>query len=124
MSFNRPEFLEPVLASIVKQRFVNLDEHEMHLFQDGAVNRYSCVRYARDEDVECCVGLFKLYFPNGTVHRSPENIGVCENFLRAETYAFEQRGFECAWFFEDDLVLSPAYFRMMYTLQAFAEERD
>lgn len=96
----------------------------MHLFQDGAVNRYSRLRYATDDEINECVALFEQEFPDGVVHASRDNIGICENFRRAEQYTFAERKFECAWFFEDDLVLSPMYFRMMEHLQNLAESVD
>jgi len=121
MSFNRPQFLAPVLASVKAQQPRGLDGREVHLFQDGAVNRYSRLRYAKDDDITACLEIFSREFPEGVVHVSKDNIGVCENFRRAEEYVFADRGFECAWFFEDDLLLSPGYFQMMEQLQNFAE---
>jgi hypothetical protein len=113
MSFNRPQFLEETLGSLKNQAEHIIDGHEIHLFQDGAVNRYSRIRYAKDDDIVACINLFKKYFPNGIIHRSPENIGVCENFRRAENFVFKDLSAECAYFFEDDLVLSPHYIAML-----------
>jgi hypothetical protein len=121
MSFNRPQFLGPVLKSLKAQRGVEISAREVHLFQDGAVNRYSRLRYALDSEIERSVALFRSEFPNGIVHQSTENIGICENFRRAEEYVYVERQFDCAWFFEDDLVISPVYFQMMERLQQFAE---
>jgi hypothetical protein len=121
MSFNRAQFLAPVLASLKAQSSDGTCGREIHLFQDGAVNRYSRLRYAKDEDIAASIALFRREFPEGVVHDSHDNIGICENFRRAEEYAFVDREFPCAWFFEDDLVLSPAYFSMMEQLQNFAE---
>ncbi len=121
MSFNRAEFLAPVLASLKAQTPHGTEGREIHLFQDGAINRYSRLRYAKDEDIAASIALFQKEFPQGVVHVSDDNIGICENFRRAEEYAFVDRQFSCAWFFEDDLVLSPAYFSMMAQLQNFAE---
>lgn len=121
MSFNRAQFLGPVLLSIKAQQHDGIEGREIHLFQDGAVNRYSHLRYAHDADIAASIALFQREFPNGVVHASNANIGICENFRRAEEYLFCQRGFPCAWFFEDDLVLSPSYFAMMEHLQNFTE---
>lgn len=124
MSFNRAQFLAPVLSSLKAQSPHGVAGREVHLFQDGAVNRYSRLRYATDDEIDECVALFEREFPDGVVHRSLDNIGICENFRRAEQYTFAERKFECAWFFEDDLVLSPVYFRMMEHLQNLAESVD
>ncbi len=121
MSFNRPEMLEEVLYSLKEQRGGAIEGHELHLFQDGAVNRYSRIQYADPADIEKCVAVFRKLFPNGKVHRSGDNIGVCENFQRAETYFFAERGVDCAYFFEDDLLLSPVYLHMMDILRRYAE---
>jgi hypothetical protein len=121
MSFNRPRYLRPVLESLNAQTRGSLEGREVHLFQDGAVNRYSGLRYAEDTEIWDSIELFKRYFPEGIVHHSQHNIGICESFKRAEEFAFLERGFECAYFFEDDLVLSPVYIDMMEALQRYAE---
>ena len=108
LSFNRPHYLGPTLESLRHQR-PGIDADRIHLFQDGAVNRYSGVRYADDTAIEACICLFREAFPRGHVHASVPNIGICENFLRAEQFAFVTLKAPVAYFFEDDLVLSPHY---------------
>ncbi len=121
MSFNRPEFLAETLRSMKEQADGSLDGREVHLFQDGAVNLYSKIIYADRPDIDACIDLFKTGFPDGIVHDWRDNIGICENFYRAENYLFHERQFEFAYFFEDDLILSPVYLQMMDILQDFAE---
>jgi hypothetical protein len=121
MSFNRPDYLAQVLESVLAQGPGALDGREIHLFQDGAVNAYSGLRYAADTDIEGSIATFRRIFPNGVVHHAPRNIGICENFYRAENYVFRDRGFECCYFLEDDLILSPCYLDMMDILRGFAE---
>src|SRR5262245_31156811 len=99
LSFNRPHYLSPVLEALAAQ--AGLAAERVHLFQDGAVNAYSGRVAARREDVDACVALFRRRFPGGHVHLAPANIGIAENFLRAERFAFEELGAECAYFFED-----------------------
>jgi hypothetical protein len=123
ISFNRPQFLGQVLASLKAQRGGRLAERELHLFQDGAVNRYSRIRYASDIDIAASVEIFREHFPNGTVHQSADNLGICENYRRAERHLFEEREFDVAFFLEDDLVLSPVYIEMMDRLCRWAETR-
>jgi len=113
MSFNRPQFLKPVLTSIIHQGSDIVDGREVHLFQDGAVNKYSRIRYAKDADIEKSIEAFQESFPGGTVHNSAHNIGIFENFKRAEEYVFVERRFDCAYFFEDDLILSTRYLEAM-----------
>lgn len=113
LSFNRPAMLKTVLQSLMAQQDSDIGRREIVLLQDGAVNRYSRMRYAQDDDIRGCIEVFREVCPRGTVLASPENIGVCENMLRAEEHMFETLGAPCAYFFEDDLLLSPAYVRML-----------
>ena len=113
LSFNRPAMLKTVLQSLMAQQDAEIERREIVLMQDGAVNRYSRIRYAQDDDIRGCIEVFREVCPRGTVLASPENIGVCENMLRAEEHVFETLGAPCAYFFEDDLLLSPAYVRML-----------
>ena len=123
ISFNRPQFLGQVLTSLKAQRDERLAEREIHLFQDGAVNRYSRIRYASDTDIAASVDTFRNHFPNGAVHQSADNLGICENYRRAERYLFEERELEVGYFLEDDLVLSPVYIEMMDRLCRWAQMR-
>lgn len=122
MSFNRPDMLAQTLDSLLLQNNVDWQHERIHLFQDGAINKYSRLRYANDADVKACIDVFQEKFPNGSVHASLENIGVCENFHRAETFVFKTLDAECAYFFEDDLTLSPVYFNVMESLRKSSME--
>jgi len=124
MSFNRPQFLRPVLKSLIDQADDSLAGRSVHLFQDGAVNQYSRIRYAADSEIDESVDVFKEHFPNGVVHRAPFNIGIMENFRRAERFVFEENEFSCAYFFEDDLILSPNYLTVMDTIQRWGEDTN
>jgi hypothetical protein len=107
-SFDRLDYLGQMLASLAAQQPA-IKPRRVHLFQDGAVNRYSGIRYAEDADIAASLALFREYFPHGHVHASPDNIGFTENLLRAETLFFEELRAPVGYFFEDDLVLSPHY---------------
>lgn len=120
LSFKRPDYLKQVLESLKAQTGGSLEGRGIHLFQDGAVNRYSRIRYARDEDIAASVEVFRSIFPEGQVHASPDNIGVCENYRRAEQTLFEDLDADIGYFFEDDLVLSPVYLEMMDRLADWA----
>jgi glycosyltransferase involved in cell wall biosynthesis len=122
LSFNRPHYLEPVLASLAAQQ--EIAERVVHLFQDGAVNRYSGKRWAEDVEIDACVALFRRYFPHGVLHISPDNIGICENFRRAEQVMFEALDGEVAYFFEDDMVVSPYYLETLDRLYGQIESID
>ncbi|MND76512.1 hypothetical protein D3C80_681600 [compost metagenome] len=108
IGFNRAEYLERVLHSLATQE-VNVSDRGVYFFQDGAVNAYSGIRYADDNDLASCRDLFLKYFPSGIIHASEKNIGICENFDRAESFVFNELKVEVAYFFEDDMLLSPFY---------------
>ena len=116
LSFNRPHYLRPVLESLARQ-CPQIDQDRVHLFQDGAVNAYSGERRADDQEIAQCVALFGDLFPRGHVHASERNIGICENFLAAERFAFLDLGAPVAYFFEDDLVLSENYISTLDVLR-------
>lgn len=112
LAFNRPQYLGSVLRSLARQT-VDVSKRPVFLFQDGAVNAYSKIRYARDEDIAASIAVFESHFPDGEVIASSNNIGVAENFSRAERHVFETYRYECAYFFEDDLILSKHYIETM-----------
>ena len=120
LSFNRPAMLKTVLQSLMAQQDADIERRQICLLQDGAVNRYSRIRYAQDDDIRGCIAVFREVCPQGTVLASDDNIGVCENMLRAEEHMFEALGAPCAYFFEDDLLLSPAYVRMLDRLSWYS----
>ncbi len=120
MAFNRPALLKTVLESLKAQAGAEIEQRSIALMQDGAVNKYSRIRYAQDDDIRESVNVFRSVFPRGTVLASPENIGVCENFRRAEDYVFNHLNADCAYFFEDDMVLSPVYLQVMDRLKTAA----
>ena len=122
MSFNRPQMLARVLDSLKAQAGISLDDKNVFLFQDGSVNLYSRIRYSSDELIEESISEFMKRFPNGQVMAASQNIGVCENFFRAENHVFQTLGAECAYFFEDDLVLGPHYLDSMEKIRGWASK--
>jgi hypothetical protein len=122
IAFNRPGYLEPVLKSLLAQ--TALGKREVFLFQDNAVNPYSGMRYAGDETIAKSIETFRRLVPHGTVMAAPHNIGTCENYRRAEQFVFHELKAEAAYFFEDDLVLSPHYLAMLDQMCAFALKSD
>lgn len=124
MSFNRPHYLERVLASLRSQVGVVLDDHPIYLFQDGSVNRHSGKMHASDDDVSRNIALFETFFPAGIPRPSPDNLGVALNFERAEREMFETLEAPYAIFLEDDLELGPFYLKTMFHLADMVMERE
>ena len=123
LSFNRPHYLRPVLETLARQ-VGGLAGRQIHFFQDGAVNAYSGVRYAIDEEIGECLRLREELLPESVLHFSEANLGICESFLRAETFAFLTLRAEAAYFFEDDMELSPFFLQVMDLLFASLRTND
>ncbi len=122
LSFDRPHYLRQVLAALARQEGAGLAARPVFLFQDGWHNAYSGRGAARFEDVEACIAAFRELVPHGEVMAAANNIGVAENYLRAETHLFETLGAECGFFFEDDLVPAPRYLATLEALRAATAE--
>lgn len=106
LSFDRLNYLREVLVSLRPQ----VDESDqIILFQDGFRNAYSGQLRARPEDVVACMRLFRTIVPWGSVAASDRNLGIAENYERAEQEIFARRQASCGLFLEDDLVLSPNF---------------
>jgi hypothetical protein len=121
LSFNRPDYLRQVLASLAAQQGAALEGRRIILFQDGWHNAYSNRGAARFEDIEACIAAFRDLIPGGEVMAASNNLGVAENYLRAEKHLFETLGAACGYFFEDDLVLAPRYLATLDALRAATE---
>lgn len=119
VAFNRPHYLSQVLDSLMAQ--TALGGRPIYLFQDNAVSPFSGIRYGEDADITASVDVFRSKVPSGTVMLAPHNLGIGANFLRAEEFVFNELGAETAYFFEDDMVLSPHYLTMMDRIATYAE---
>lgn len=107
IGFNRPDYLRQVLASLRAQQGVEIER--IALFQDGAANMRSGIRYAEDAKIAENIAVFGDLFPDGEVFPSKDNLGIAENINRAERWMFEDLDAEAGIIFEDDLVVTPHY---------------
>ncbi len=118
LSFDRPEYLREVLTSLR----VQTDERDrITLFQDGAWNPYSARKKADPANIQACVELFRRIFPWGEIAASEQNLGIAQNYERAELELFGRARAPCALFLEDDLVLSPNYLAVTRMLLELAQ---
>jgi len=122
MSFDRPDYLEAVLQSVVRQTYSGPRELKYFLFQDGVVGRTDGKSYGQSTAVDECVKVFKAYFPQSEVHSAVYNLGVAANFDRAERYSFEYMKASAAIFLEDDMILQPHYLSLISRMLDMAEE--
>lgn len=116
MAFNRPQYLEQVAKSIAAQNPKDMEDVDVHVFQDGAVSRRTSRRYSTDALVQQSLAVVKGVLPQAIVAASSENLGIAMNFDRAETQVFETLGYDRAIFFEDDMVLRPNYVGLVKVL--------
>jgi hypothetical protein len=117
ISFDRPDYLDRLCASLKVQTGVAIDETRILLVQDGAKSPYSGIAYADDAAIARTTEVFRAHFPNGQVKASPHNLGIARNIRRAERIVFEELGAEVGYFFEDDLELGPRYLLVMEMLR-------
>lgn len=108
LSFNRPALLSRVLDSI-RLQIPDGEDFRVHIFQDGG----------SPKEAEC-ISVFNSIFPAGNLHISKKNLGIALNFDRAEKFVFRNLKSDCAFFFEDDLVLERYYLDALNQIAAFA----
>ena len=120
LSFNRPAYLRRLLASLEAQ--TNLRDVDVWLFQDGAVNRFSGIRYAIEADIRACVSLFaRSALANKWSIVRETNAGIAINSFEALE---ELTGnYERVLLLEDDVVLSPHWLRLARLLYDDLAER-
>ena len=114
ISFNRPLLLEQVVRSL-RDQSLPPDPENVFLFQDGGPEAIA------DE----CLKVFSDAFPRGRAFVAEDNLGTAMNIDRAERFMFETLETEAGIFFEDDLLLGPAYLTVLNCLidLALADER-
>ncbi|MFC3123829.1 hypothetical protein ACFOD4_02050 [Pseudoroseomonas globiformis] len=117
-SFDRPQYLGRLCASLRTQRRVEIRDEDVYLLQDGAVSPHSGVRMAEDDAIAACIAAFREHFPGGKVMHSTENLGIAFNIRRGEKLVFETLDSDVGYFFEDDLEAGPLYMHMMEEMYA------
>jgi hypothetical protein len=122
MSFDRPDYLEAVLQTVVCQRGYRRWTPRFFLFQDGAEAASTGNKYADPAMIKSSIAVFQKYLPDGEVIDSRYNLGVAHNFDRAERLFFDDNTYECAVFLEDDMLLQPHYMEVLTELLELALE--
>jgi hypothetical protein len=114
-SFNRPEYLEPVLKSIESNN--NISDIDFYFFQDGYINKFSKKIKTEKELIEKCILIWeKSKIPNKTLVKQEYNVGIGISQFEAKVLLFEEMGYEEVMLFEDDLILSKNYIRLLRIL--------
>jgi len=121
VSFDRPQYLTQLLASLEVQ--VDMPTVEWHLFQDGAINKFSGREVGDRERVQEAIKAYlNARLPGEKfAHIRAANVGVGIN--QFEAYELMCRGYEQIVILEDDVVLSPYWARLLPILFAELENR-
>jgi len=109
MAFNRADYLEQVVGSLMAQRGCDIERRSIFLFQDGAKSAFGHSIHATQESIDASIATFNRLAPGGTIMAAPANLGVALNFDRAERFFYEYLETPTAIFLEDDMVLSDRY---------------
>ena len=114
ISFDRPHYLAQLLASLEAQ--ADAPAVEYHLFQDGAVNKFSGRQVGDPENVRQSAEIF-LESKLGDMreaHVRQANVGIGINQL--EAYDWMCAHYERVVMLENDVVLSPHWARLLPAL--------
>ena len=113
LAFNRPESLRQTLLSI---HAAGGGDYSIAIFIDGPLENSEDLGKTHE-----CAAIFREIFPTGVVFESDVNHGIARNFQRAEQYAFVESKAEIAYFFEDDMIVSLLYLRILDRLAQLAQ---
>ena len=109
IAFNRPNYLRRLISSLEAQ--TELDGVDFHLYLDGAFNPISRNIYAEQKDIDTCARLWEsCKLPNKSLHKRDYNAGIgisCFEATEQLTATYER-----VMQMEDDIVLSPHWFRL------------
>ncbi len=109
ISWNRPQYLKQLIRSLVAN---NLDDTEFHLFQDGAICKFTGRRVAKDESIIESVAMFtNSSLPHRQVHERADNASIAINQYEAMHYLSEK--YDHFIFLENDVVVSPNFIHLM-----------
>lgn len=120
ISFDRPHYFRRMLDSLERQ---NLRQADVHLFQDGSVNRFSGRVAGERKNIEECISLFrKTQYPVKVEHIRPRNIGNGINQFEAVEYLASHYSYFLI--IEDDVVLGRDYLRLIRVMMDFLEREE
>ena len=119
LAFNRPQYLRRLVKSLEMQ--TDLHDVDFHLFLDGIVNQASGIQYAYQKDVDACEQLFeRARLPNRHIHKNKHNVNIGIASLQVTDMLVDN--YELIMQLEDDVVLSPDWFRLARILYGELED--
>ena len=119
IGFNRPHYMRRLFMSLEAQ--TDLHDVDFHLYLDGPVNQSSGIVYAEQKDIDACARMFaRAKLPNKWLHTREHNvnIGIASFEATEELTGIYERVMQL----EDDLVLSPDWFRLARILYRELED--
>lgn len=112
-SLNRTNYLKQCLASL--EANIGLDDVDFYLYQDGAVNPYSGIRYATDEQINASLmAFYESNLPNKITKIKDHNVGTAIQKTEMLTELLPQYRF--VMMLDNDLVFSRYYIKTIKTL--------
>ena len=112
-SLNRAEYLRQCLASL--EANIDLEGVDFLFYQDGAVNQFSGIRYATDEEVGASLQAFRdSKLPNKTIWIKEHNVGSAIQKIEMLLQLFGQYSY--VMMLDNDLVFSKYYIKTIKTL--------
>jgi hypothetical protein len=122
ISFNRSQYFKQTIKSLESQ--VDAGEVDYHLFQDGAVNKFSHALKSKPELIEQSVRVFdRANLTRKVKHISEMNIGNAINQFRA--VEFMSQYYDYFLIIEDDVILSKYYLKLIRVMiDQFMSESD
>jgi len=106
--FRRHKYLAQTLQALEKCQ--EADGVTWYAFLDGAVNPISGNRYAKDKNIEKSYRLLCESSLNFDITRSKHN--ECISLQKDKAHKLYDKH-DCIYFFEDDLIVSPYYLRLL-----------
>jgi len=113
ISFDRPYYLQQLLASLERNTY--LHDTDFHVFQDGAVNKFSGRKAGDPANIGKAVDCARrARLPNKHFHIRSENVSI--GIQQFEAYQWMTERYGVVLVLEDDIVVSPYYLRVMRVL--------
>lgn len=121
-SFNRPNYLKQQIKSI--EDASHLNSFEFHLFQDGWVSDTLGINVAKPLDCIECMQEFDLCkITNKQIHtRNQKNVGLAVNQYEGLCYLTDN--YDYVMLLEDDVVLSPHWFKLSLELIPYLDKYE
>jgi len=114
LCYNRPQYLVQLVKSL-EDNDINAD---YHFFQDGNICFISGDETTEKEKIEDNIKIIMdSSLINVTIHLSKLNYSIAIMYREAKRIIFENSNIDFALFIEDDCVLSPYYFDIIWILK-------